>query len=583
MKLPFIDILPRIKRMVDHPEIVDHSVAYSVGSGLIEGLVLFFLLPTTTALATHTTAWGLTICNWLWMFGGLAVLATIFNYFSMYHWYDVAMDFLVNIHHRIGDQVSRLPLNWFHSDRAGSLSRLVSSNLMTTGQIIAHMMGDLIDKLATIIVVLVCSWFWKWQLGLALLLTISIFVILVLTSTLQMRRAKKISEGPDIELSSRIIEYAQCQGTLRSTGQGEKFEPLTSVISKNYHSKIRAMWLESSGIAIGGVMNQVVVVSMIVVTAFLAISGVLAPIPAIAFIGLSLRFTTLLSDVSDSVMGLENSRPLLNTIDEVLTAKTLPEPHNSVPLTLPGTINFDKVTFNYNRSQPVLENISFSIAANTMVALVGPSGSGKTTIMRLIERFYDINKGTVSVSGADVRQLTTATLMKQLSMVFQDVYLFDDTLEANIRVGSPNASSKEIEHVADLAGVNEIALRLPKGLASSVGEGGHALSGGERQRVSIARALLKKAPIVLFDEATSALDTENEEHVVKSINELRKTATIFVIAHKLNTIKSADKIIVLTKDGQIEGTGTHVQLLKSSNTYRHFWKTHEHAQGWKLK
>jgi len=252
-------------------------------------------------------------------------------------------------------------------------------------------------------------------------------------------------------------------------------------------------------------------------------------------------------------------------------------------LPTPGTIELDGVTFAYaSGGEPVLKDVSVSVPAGSMVALVGPSGSGKTTIARLVSRFYDVDAGTVRVGGLPVTEQTTEQLMGQLSMVFQDVYLFDDTLEANVAVGREDASPDEVRAAADLAGVTEIAERLPEGWQSRVGEGGRALSGGERQRVAIARALLKQSPIVLLDEATSTLDIENEAHIVAAVDKLRKQATILIIAHRLDTIAAADHIIALDDTGRVDAQGTHDELLAAGGTYAGFWNRLHNAQGWQL-
>jgi ATP-binding cassette subfamily B protein len=218
-----------------------------------------------------------------------------------------------------------------------------------------------------------------------------------------------------------------------------------------------------------------------------------------------------------------------------------------------------------------------------MTAIVGPSGSGKSTITSLIARFWDVDAGTVRVGGADIREMPTEQLMSQLSMVFQDVYLFDDTLWANIAVGDPSASREQILEAAAMSGVTPIAEALPAGWDTPVGEGGRALSGGERQRVSIARALLKGAPIVLIDEASSALDAENEANVLASIDRLRETSTLVVIAHKLDTVRKADRIVVLDGDGGIAEAGTHESLLEHGGRYRSFWDQRQAASGWRLR
>ena len=217
-----------------------------------------------------------------------------------------------------------------------------------------------------------------------------------------------------------------------------------------------------------------------------------------------------------------------------------------------------------------------------MFAVVGPSGCGKTTIIKLIARFYDVDEGTIHIGNIALRDYTTEDLFRQISFVFQDVYLFNDSLKNNILIAKPDATDQELHAVADLAGVTEIVQRLPDGWDTICGEGGRSLSGGERQRVSIARALLKHAPIVLLDEATSALDAENEANIVRSIEVLRKNSTLVVVAHKFETIRMADEIIVLDQAGRITEAGSHEELLKQSGPYKEFWAKRSASAQWKL-
>ena len=308
---------------------------------------------------------------------------------------------------------------------------------------------------------------------------------------------------------------------------------------------------------------------------------------AVVAIGLLLRFTQILVDIGMLTSAFETRRPVLDLGHEILSAPELPtasedgESDDSAELS--ASVALEDVVFSYEADQPVLQGVSFRVEPGTMTAIVGPSGCGKTTIARLIARFYDVDSGVVSVGDRDVRSWDTAKLMAQLSLVFQDVYLFDDTLEANVRVGRPDASAAEIEEAARLSGVDEIVARLPLGWDTPVGEGGRALSGGERQRVSIARALLKDSPIVLFDEATSALDPENEHRVTAAMDKLRRNATLIVIAHKLDTITAADQIVVLDENGRVVQIGTHTQLFaETEGQYRGFWEARSRAAGWRL-
>ena len=328
--------------------------------------------------------------------------------------------------------------------------------------------------------------------------------------------------------------------------------------------------------------------SLIIAIGMLAVAGSVSPVEAIVSIGLLLRFTQILVDIGTLTSAFETRRPVLDLSHEILSAPELPAPTgvrraDEAPASSGASVTLQDVSFSYEADHPVLHSVSFRVEPETMTAIVGPSGCGKTTIARLIARFYDVDAGSVLVGERDVRDWETADLMAQLSLVFQDVYLFDDTLEANVRVGNPDATRADFEEAARLSGVDEIVERLPHGWDTPVGEGGRALSGGERQRVSIARALLKAAPVVLFDEATSALDPENESRITDAMAALRRDATLIVIAHKLDTITAADQIVVLNESGRVAQIGTHAELYSQADgQYRAFWNARSRASGWKL-
>ena len=582
MKLTLLDIVPRIKRMLKEQRLINTTIWFSVAAGLIEGVALCLLLPGITALAHNEPVWGLGIWGWVTVLSILAAVSAVVGYLQSLRGYQAALDFLVNVHKKVGDQVSSLPLGWFNRPLAGLLSRLVSNELVMTGEIIAHMLSPIIQRVTSSVVLLVFAWAWDWRLGLVVTISIPIFLLFVLATTALIKKGKSIGEPTEVELSNRIVEFTHCQAALRSCGRSTHYSKLDHANAAWLKAKRTELWYEIVGNLFGGAFTQVVIITLISIAANLAVTGSLESIAAIAFIGLCLRFTQTLVGITESAAALEERRPALDAIDDVLAAQPLPEPTESTAHPTPGTIDFEDVTFGYGSDKTVLNGVTFHVPNRSMVALVGPSGCGKTTVARLVSRFYDVDSGAVKVGGLDVREQTTVTLMKSLSMVFQDVYLFDDTLEANIRIGNPDASEEEVHEAARLAGVTEIVQRLPHGWETSVGEGGRALSGGERQRVSIARALLKKAPIVLLDEATSALDPENETNIVAAVDKLRENATVLVIAHKLDTIRKADTIVQFRADGTIEDTGTHSELFERGGTYRAFWDTRAAAQGWQL-
>lgn len=244
-------------------------------------------------------------------------------------------------------------------------------------------------------------------------------------------------------------------------------------------------------------------------------------------------------------------------------------------------ISFKDVHFSYNGKEEVIKGISFEIPERKFVALVGASGSGKTTIARLLARFWDISGGEIRIGGVPITSMTQEHLLSKVSMVFQDVYLFRDTIEENIRLGRPDASHEEIIAAAKAAACHDFILSLPDGYSTMVGEGGSTLSGGEKQRISISRAILSDAPIVFLDEATASLDPENEVLIQRAIDELVKNKTVLVIAHRLQSVMNVDEIIVLD-DGRIAEQGTHSELLAKGGRYAALWKNQQRAGDWKL-
>ena len=278
--------------------------------------------------------------------------------------------------------------------------------------------------------------------------------------------------------------------------------------------------------------------------------------------------------------GLAGFRRFLDVME---TEPDIEDAPDAKPLTdVKGHVRYEDVSFHYSDDDtPVLSHVSFDIPAGKSIALVGPSGSGKTTICSLLPRFYDVTGGRITIDGKDVRTLTLKSLRSQIGMVQQDVYLFAGTILDNIRYGRPEASDEEVIAAAKAAACHDFILSLPDGYRTVVGEGGSTLSGGEKQRISIARALLKDAPIVLLDEATASLDPENEVLIQQAISALVAEKTVIVIAHRLQSIMSADKIIVL-KDGRVAEQGTHEDLLKRDGLYAKLWAEQSQAGSWRL-
>lgn len=551
-------------------------------TGAFAGLALVALLPAAVALSDQKVVWGLSFGQWLITLAVFGLIAAAADFLGSRTGYFGALGFIRQTHHAIGDQVAKLPLSWFGADSAGSLSRMVTQEMMSLAQSAARFSYELVINSVAAVLVGLGGWLWDWRLGLLLTVAAPLFALVLGVSRRLLDAGQRIAEPTEEELAARIIEFTKCQGALRACHIGESYPQLRDALDANRQGLRRGLILAAAGDLLSGVVVQLIVVAMIVLTVMLTVNGVFQPLEAVVTIGMSLRFTTMLTTIGESLIGVENRRQLMNRVDEVMDAELLPEVETSSEMTDPGSVELREVEFGYQDEITVLNGLSLQVPAHTMCAIVGPSGSGKTTIARLIARFYDVTGGSILVGGADIRELTTSDLMSQLSMVFQDVFLFDDTLIANIRVGNPQAGDDEVHWAARLAGVDEIVQRLPGGWQARVGEGGRALSGGERQRVSIARALLKRAPIVLFDEATSALDAENEANIVAAMAELRRTSTLIVIAHKMETIAQADQVIVLGADGRIAQQGRHEELVGITGPYQDFWHYRNQAAGWSL-
>ena len=564
-----------------------HVMYLSCIVGLVRGFSLISFIPAAIALTSGQPAWGMDLRGWLIALAVCAAASFILEYFLAIRSYVVAFDFLTNMHRAIGDKIASLPLGAFRADTAGKTSRLVSRELMMLGEIFAHMYSPLIAAIVTSLTMLAGITVFSPVLGVVCLVSVPIVAGGVWVARRCLLSGSALKEAPARELSHRIVEYATKQGALRACGRSASYEPLQRAEELYGAAARRSLVRETLGQIVNGMAAQVVVVSLICAIGLLAVGGSVSPVEAVVAIGLLLRFTQILVDIGMLTSAFETRRPVLDLGHEILSAPELPtasedgESDDSAELS--ASVALEDVVFSYEADHPVLRGVSFRVEPGTMTAIVGPSGCGKTTIARLIARFYDVDSGVVSVGDRDVRSWDTAKLMAQLSLVFQDVYLFDDTLEANVRVGRPDASAAEIEEAARLSGVDEIVARLPLGWDTPVGEGGRALSGGERQRVSIARALLKDSPIVLFDEATSALDPENEHRVTAAMDKLRRNATLIVIAHKLDTITAADQIVVLDENGRVVQIGTHTQLFaETEGQYRGFWEARSRAAGWRL-
>lgn len=490
--------------------------------------------------------------------------------------------------HRLGDHVARLPVGWFSAQNTARLSHLASQGMMELAQLPAHVFTPLITGVVTPVVIVAALFNLHWQMGLIALLALPLLLgIFALTAHLGQRADQRFQHSA-AQTSQRMVEFAQAQSVLRAfNGEDGGTQFLEQAIGRQQQSAKRLIHVSAMSVVFNAWAVQAgFAVLLVAATLWLGdqLSASLAPSSVIAVIVSLLlvsRFIDPLLEVAGYSEVLRGARGQLDAVREIFEVDPLPEPQ-APQAPVDGSVVLENVSFCYAEDQAdVLRDVSLRIEPGSMTALVGASGSGKTTLVRLIARFFDVTQGRVMVGGVDVRQMSSGQLAGQISQIFQDAYLFQGSIADNIRIGKPDATDAQVMQAATQAGVLEIIERLPQGLDTPVGEGGARLSGGERQRISIARALIKEAPILLVDEATAALDAENQAAIAQALARLRGTRTLIVIAHQLSTVVMADQILVLDH-GQISEQGSHAQLNAKPGLYAHFLAQRQAAKGWRI-
>ena len=480
----------------------------------------------------------------------------------------------------IGDRIKYMPMGYFSDHNLGNLTSVVTTTMgdieNNASMVLTNILGGYIHAAVVTIVML----FIDWRIGLTILCGIILFTLCI--GKLQKKSDKISPERQEAQesLVSNVLEYVQGMLIVKSFNLGRQSNSkIKQAIEKSKQKNLKLEHLFVPYTVLQQVILYTVSVAVIAEALLFYLNG-----------SMSLSVCLLMAVASFMIFGqlqsAGNTSSLLRLLDvsidkvEEIDKTPVMDEHGAKQHPADFDIAFDDVSFSYGDNK-ILDHVSVSIPHKTTTAIIGPSGAGKSTFCNLIARFWDVDGGKITVGGIDVKSYTLDSLLVNISEVFQNVYLFADTIENNIKFGRQEATHEEVEEAAKKACCHEFIMSLPDRYQTVIGEGGATLSGGEKQRISIARAILKDAPIIILDEATSSVDPENESLLMKAIVELTKNKTVIMIAHRLKTVRNADQILVLA-GGHIVQRGTHEQLIKQPGIYADFIGVRQKAIGWKL-
>lgn len=468
---------------------------------------------------------------------------------------------------RLGDHLRKLPMGYFTEGNIGKISSVLATDMVFIEENCMGVLSELVTFIISQGLMTVMMFVMDIRLG---LLSLLIDIAFMIVGNLMLKTSMKhsvIKQQASESLTREVVDFAEGIGIIKSYNMlGEKSKRLTDEFDKSCKKSIEfeiayGPWSRALYLTFG--IGTALVLAM---CAYLYNMGVIIDV---YMVGMALFLFDMFVSIKSyygQMARLTVTEASLDRIEEVFEAKELKdEGKKTLSNSADAEIEYENVKFSYT-DKDVLKDVSFKVKAGQMTALVGPSGGGKSTIASLLARFWDINSGRILIRGVDIRDISLSDLMDQISMVFQRVYLFQDTVYNNIAIGRPDASREEVEEAAKKARCYDFIMQLPEGFDTVIGEGGASLSGGEKQRISIARCILKDSPIVILDEATASVDADNERAIQEAISELCKNKTLLVIAHRLKTIKDADQILVIS-DGKIIERGDHETLMNNNGTY----------------
>ncbi|HCY9823046.1 TPA: ABC transporter ATP-binding protein [Staphylococcus aureus] len=547
---------------------------------------IFIALPIFLAsqifnnVVSHKSIYGKDIFNVVIIMIILVLGRFITAYLKSKNQESIAYEMSANERLNIGNKLKNVPLGYFNTHHSNELTTIVTTDLTFLENFAMKMVDMVINGYILISVLILSLLVVSWQV--ALLACIGVLLSFL---TIQLLENKSKKNAPTYhyaqnQLIEKVVEVIRGIQVIKSfSKENASLRSFNRAVneSKRVNTKIEMQYIPFNLLHL---LSLKVTSILIVLVACLLFIHNSIDLPTFIMISI---FSFVIFDSVENINSAAHVLEIIDmTLEDIEKIKSAPElDKKGKDLTIENDdIAFENVNFSYDDKQ-VIKNVSFDIAANTSTAIVGPSGSGKSTLCHLLLRFYDVNDGFIRIGGIDIKDLKLSSLMSQISAVFQKVYLFNDTIENNILFGNPDATEEEVIRAAKQACCHDFIMKLPDGYKTVLHEKGNNLSGGERQRISIARAILKDAPIIILDEATASIDPENEQLIQTAINELSKGKTVITIAHKLETIKNADQIIVLN-EGEIIQKGSHDELIRKPGMYQDFIRIKSKSAGWKL-
>ena len=559
-------------------------VAWFVASAILQGVTLALMVPFLRAFYERSDS----VIPWLVAVVVLGVITFAVDAFAMFRSYRVSVfevcDTMID---RVAEHVLALPLGWFSAQREAAVVNATSKEVNTLSHLTSMVIPHLCNAFVVPLVMLVATAFVEWPLALIMAVTIVPLVLIWRLMSAATARANELEDSASAAAAGRLVEFARLQPVLRATGVTETgWEPARAALEADSEVTLRSLRIKGRpGQAFNLTVN--IAFALVMATGLSLVSGHRLDVVAyLAIMTVTSRMLLPLTRAAMFATEADNARVALRAMSSILDAEPLPGPAPGERARPEGTtIALNDVSFAYDQGRPVLDRVSLTAPQGRVTALVGPSGAGKSTILRLAARFWDVGSGSVTIGGADVRALPTAEVMAMTSMVFQDVYLFDTTIRENLRVARPEATDAELEEAARRARLDRVVEALPRGWDTKVGPGGLSLSGGERQRVSIARAFVKDAPILLLDEITSALDGENESAITEVVRELSHGRTVIVVAHRLSTVRRADEVVFLEPaagGARVAQRGAPGELAGTPGPFRDFVEASAASSRWHL-